>query len=642
MEYNRIRINEYNEMSRRYILNTLFIILKILSEEFFHSLLTTKNVEMNVMFIQSITTENKELGLLEIDGDKSFFVLTRKFLEILGTELGMRILSIEKGNLHPDDLKWVSKFVSVNTVFYSSKDDSSRILIEYVEEIVFKFIYFCNRYVLVGEKSEEKLRLKKNHRTNFRNFLSQQNKNWNFRYITNRIMYIYPKFPQNEKVECGNIFISQDENVNLIGEKLRKTYNSKVLDGKENELFFKSCKLIALWFEKLTSDNVYDIKKRYPGLNTSLLRLTSNYFLNNDVPVPKQLSGPRQMTILKHRGMNKNIFLFGESHAFIRPCSGDDKYSANNPTAMTEYLKDLFNNTGTFTDLFLEYNNQSKTFCDILRSRCNMYKTSIDAIGTEFEACARDDMKECLYNDTVRVHFFDTRFSLIPNRKLFNFFLIKFDNVKYILPKYKKYLYDLFSSKINNDLNEHVKKLSRHIMNEILDDKLLQKEFKNFDGGKELIRERLIEFTMQEIRNNAVLKFLPFLIQFSEKINKLPDYEKITPDIKKEIDLIIPDEDIKLFINFVIDCQVHQIDNYMIARLFKKYTGGINKCAPAEVYNSIVYAGYKHTQFQIKFLVSILNFRKVYDYRNPKKHDCVNFPDTQGKTLLNRYARIYN
>ena len=187
-----------------------------------------------------------------------------------------------------------------------------------------------------------------------------------------------------------------------ICKSLKKTYNTYIIDGLNDEDFIKElCKRIYI-------QKNYLPKSILNKFNYTLLKLIYNKYYRS-IPIFDNIAGPCSLTLYKSEKYKKSIYVFGEQH-----CDNNNiglKCPKNeNFVTISQFLNICSKNSPVFLDIFIEYPSAAK------------YNDQVPAgmigdiyIPSENGKCFNDskirsiDMTESC--SSTRWHFTDVRFN---------------------------------------------------------------------------------------------------------------------------------------------------------------------------------------------------------------------------------------
>lgn len=354
--------------------------------------------------------------------------------------------------------------------------------------------------------------------------------------------------------------------------ELKKTYNSNILKKYSPEIQ-ETFKIIC----NLCKDS----NRR--GLNKNLVKLINNlqYPPKPSKYLTKFITGPGEITRLKHSILPQDIYLFGEN-------DHSNKYGClQNDIKIEKYLQQLFSTTTKFIDIYIEFqielNQFSRKDCDVIgeeNSLCDIYKL--------FKKCITSDSKTCNY--PIRLHPTDVR--NIRKNDTYKYYQILIDlwdirditTFKSFVNRYSSYLDNI------QEINDESK---QYIINSILENKTIKKEIKRTTLSPQQIEKAL---KSPKIWN---------IIQNSSRIMK-PIYQKLKSDTYVPYNFNVA-RDIDEFTIYLRNISCLHMDIYTLTRIFKKFNV-TSEHHPPEPLNIIYYAGKQHTDF-MSFMLKELGFK---------------------------------
>ena len=359
-------------------------------------------------------------------------------------------------------------------------------------------------------------------------------------------------------------------NVDNVCMELKKTYNANILKKYSPEIQ-ETFKIIC----NLCKDS----NRR--GLNKNLVKLINNlqYPPKPSKYLTKFITGPGEITRLKHPTLPQDIYLFGEK-------DHTNKYSClQNDIKIEKYLQQLFSTTTKFIDIYIEFqielNQFSRKDCDIIgheNTLCDIYKF--------FRKCITSDSTTCNY--PIRLHPTDVR-----NRrkndtyKLYQMFydlwgITDITTLKNFIKRYSYYLNNI--QKINDESKQY-------IINSILAQKTIKKEIKRTTLSPQQIEKVLKSSKIWRIILKASHPFKPIYQNLKNDIYIPYGHEKYI-------------EVVTTYLRY-ISCLF--MDIYTLARMFKKFNVTFDH-HPPEPLNIIYYAGTAHT-INMSFMLQELGFK---------------------------------
>ena len=355
--------------------------------------------------------------------------------------------------------------------------------------------------------------------------------------------------------------------------ELKKTYNANILKKYSPEIQ-ETFKIIC----NLCKDS------NKLGLNKNLVKLINNlqYPPKPSKYLTKFITGPGEISRLKHPTLPQDIYLFGEN-------DHSNKYGClQNDIKIEKYLQQLFSTTTKFIDIYIEFqielNQFSRKDCDVIgqeNTLCDIYKF--------FRKCITSDSTTCNY--PIRLHPTDVRNNRKNDTYKYYQMLIDLWNIRDITT-FKSFI-NRYSSYLDNiqEINDESK---QYIINSILKNKTIRKEIKRTTLSHQQIEKAL---KSPKIWNT---------LQNSSRIMK-PIYQQLKSDKK-----YIPynstfAKDITDFSIYLRDISCLHMDIYTLTRMVKKFNVTSDH-HPPEPLNIIYYAGKQHTNF-MSFMLQELGFK---------------------------------
>lgn len=355
--------------------------------------------------------------------------------------------------------------------------------------------------------------------------------------------------------------------------ELKKTYNANILKKYSPEIQ-ETFKIIC----NLCKDS------NKLGLNKNLVKLINNlqYPPKPSKYLTKFITGPGEISRLKHPTLPQDIYLFGEN-------DHSNKYGClQNDIKIEKYLQQLFSTTTKFIDIYIEFqielNQFSRKDCDVIgqeNTLCDIYKF--------FRKCITSDSTTCNY--PIRLHPTDVRNNRKNDTYKYYQMLIDLWNIRDITT-FKSFI-NRYSSYLDNiqEINDESK---QYIINSILKNKTIRKEIKRTTLSPQQIEKAL---KSPKIWNT---------LQNSSRIMK-PIYQQLKSDKK-----YIPynstfAKDITDFSIYLRDISCLHMDIYTLTRMVKKFNVTSDH-HPPEPLNIIYYAGKQHTNF-MSFMLQELGFK---------------------------------
>jgi hypothetical protein len=355
--------------------------------------------------------------------------------------------------------------------------------------------------------------------------------------------------------------------------ELKKTYNANILKKYSPEIQ-ETFKIVC---------NLYKHSNK-PKLNKNLVKLINNlqYPPKPSKYLTKFITGPGEITRLKHPTLPQDIYLFGEN-------DHSNKYGClQNDIKIEKYLEQLFYTTTKFIDIYIEFqielNQFSRKDCDTLGQQntlCDIYKF--------FRKCITSDSTTCNY--PIRLHPTDVRNTRKNDTyKLYQmlidlWYITDITTFKYFINKHSYYLDNI--QEINNESKQY-------IINSIFKNKTIKKEIKRTTLSPQQIEKAL--------KSSKIWS----TIQKSSR-NIKPIYQKLKSDkkyIPYNYNIIRDIADLTIYLRN-ISC-LH-MDIYTLARMFKKFNVTSDHHPPKPL-NIIYYAGQQHTNF-MSFMLQELDFK---------------------------------
>lgn len=349
--------------------------------------------------------------------------------------------------------------------------------------------------------------------------------------------------------------------------ELKKTYNSNILNKYSHEIK-ETFRIVSKLCEQSNKQ----------GLNKNLVRLINNLYKYPEKPI-KFITGPGQITRLKHPTLPQDIYLFGENdHSNKSGCTIKE-----NSTQIEDYLIKLFSSTTKFIDIYIEFQIELNQFnsknCDLMSEEntlCDIYKF--------FRKCITSDSKTCKY--PIRLHPIDVRNTRKDTRTktyqmLIDIWKIKGSplNLKVFIKKYKTIIYNIRIINI---------KSQQYIIDSIFENKTISKEIKRSTLSLEQIYKAL---KCPKIWNNIKNKSYIMI-----KICRWLDHKS---DSLTERDIF----DFSYYLRTIFSLHM---DIYTLARMFKKFNITYDHHPPKPL-NIIYYAGTTHTKNML-FMLQELGF----------------------------------
>jgi hypothetical protein len=628
-------IKESSNLTKNYILNSLYFILKGISL-FLIDTLTGGTInrdysreKIEYAYKKFTHLHPKVGGIPTLSIERLKKNVKQLIFVILGKKLYNEIYNIQIDSLSKENKVWITEFMRLNSFFITTHKKDEEI-VNYIIEFVHRFILYCklksDNNNINGTKNNIENLFFENLRN--KNFI-QQFKIYQIRIPTSIKELVSDKFyiepPEKFVKGCKYNLNRGALKTRVIGRKLNEYYNTDIYDKNKNTTFYKNAKVLAHWFNRLKKDEVEILKQKFPNMNKPLLVLNRNKFLREErLAILKNLSGPYKIDIISSRKYKKNIILFGEKHDFRIPCrNGPDIYSSKDPNSMRLYIENMLINTGVFVDFFLE-SGTCKYYDDVM----TCWKTSIHFLRKSFNKCFYDKQdKQCIYNDTSRIHYIDTRSSFLSGLNLFSFshgfFFLYQGLTETIFYDYRKYITDFFHYDPAKTFEDHCEQIAHKITKELFDHVLIEKEMKNLNGILELDIIKQLKLYTKLIINQYYRKDYFKIKKIINELNNISLDSDELSDTSKKISKL--KNKVKNDLHYIlINLYAHQIDIVLILRLFKKFSREVIKCQPENINNVIVYAGSMHTDFQKGFLTEVLGFRK--DFSRTSSIDCIQFP----------------
>tara|TARA_Y100000389_G_scaffold59633_1_gene55735 strand:+ start:2144 stop:3307 length:1164 start_codon:yes stop_codon:yes gene_type:complete len=350
--------------------------------------------------------------------------------------------------------------------------------------------------------------------------------------------------------------------------ELKKTYNANILKKYSPEIQ-ETFKIIC----NLCKDS----NRR--GLNKNLVKLINNlqYPPKPSKYLTKFITGPGEITRLKHPTLPQDIYLFGEN-------DHSNKYGClQNDIKIEKYLQQLFSTTTKFIDIYIEFqielNQFSRKDCDVIgeeNTLCDIYKF--------FRKCITSDSTTCNY--PIRLHPTDIRNTRKDTRTktyqmLIDLWEIKGSplNLKIFIKKYKTIIYNIRIINI---------KSQQYIIDSIFENKTISKEIKRSTLSLHQFYKALkCPKIWDNIKKDSYIMI---------KICRWLDYKSHS----------LTERDISHFSYYLREIFILHMDIYTLARMFKKFNITYDHHPPKPL-NIIYYAGTAHTKNML-FMLQELGF----------------------------------
>jgi len=437
----------------------------------------------------------------------------------------------------------------------------------------------------------------------------------NFKNISKELLTILPTDL------CRDICTQKEDKVSYICDKLTTTYNTNILDSASDIIKEK------FLLTSLTHRDGNEGKK-------VLMNLICNHF-EKDIPMPRFIGGPKNLTVHHSKKYDKMIYIFGEYHSDIVDCdtrfgneSTKETWDKPNSKKMrVEYfLSEFIRTTDVFLDIFIEFpivpKKEGKYHKDFKPFR---YNFRMNKLLKNFQECLQRDSRTEVCS-LARIHYFDIRVldkqGILTGSTNIDYFVNKLSIIleefsfspDSVIKKLKLFMEEPI---VKNFMNDYLSQEDEQEFNRIW----VQHMYNSYHITKEIERLKKYDPKMKD----KILHF--FEKEIIEKVmkqkNVLNANVKVILILNDNISSILSD---RLFVisfrNILISlAQIGAIyaDLYTILRIFKTFNMSEMKekaykqatDQPDKAHNIIIYAGDLHSQVYRKFLKEVLDFDKI-------------------------------